>query len=89
MSDNSSTSDERAKIAPPRTAPEADVVLHPDIGYYAGHNKDYRRRVIAAAEAYTRRHVPAIQAALAKAGPAQPQSKVGATLRMPAAEASR
>ena len=70
-------------------APAADVLLHPDIGYYAGHSEDYRRRVIAAAEAYTRAHLPAIRAAFAKAGLAVPQPKAGSTLRMPAAETSR
>ena len=49
-------------------APEADVLLHPNIGYYAGHSEDYRRRVIALAEAYTRAQLPAIRAAL----PAKP-----------------
>lgn len=46
-------------------APEADVMLHPDIGYYAGINKEYRRRVIGLAEAYTRKRMPQIRAALA------------------------
>lgn len=49
-------------------APLADVMLHPDIGYYAGHNEEYRERVIALAERYTRQQLPAIRAALAKAG---------------------
>ena len=49
-------------------APAADVMLHPDIGYYAGHTKAYRQRVIAAAERYTRQRIPAIRAALARAG---------------------
>lgn len=49
-------------------APEADVLLHPDIGYYAGFNEEYRRRVIAAAEAYTRARIPQIRAALAARG---------------------
>ena len=42
----------------------ANIVLHPDIGYYAGHNAEYRRRVIAIAEAYTRKRLPEIRAAL-------------------------
>ena len=45
-------------------APGADVVLHPDIGYYAGFSSSYRRRVIASAEQYTRRMLPRIEAAL-------------------------
>jgi NTE family protein len=51
-----------------REAPEADVLLHPDIGYYAGHSAEYRRRVVAAAESYTRQQLPRIKAALAKMG---------------------
>jgi NTE family protein len=61
-------------------APAADVLLHPDIGYYAGHSAEYRKRVIAAAERYTRERLPAIRAALG-------QSSV--TARIPAGEASR
>jgi NTE family protein len=49
-------------------APEADLMLHPDIGYYAGFNEEYRRRVIATAELYTRERIPAIRKALAAAG---------------------
>jgi NTE family protein len=49
-------------------APQADVVLHPDIGYYAGFKEEYRRHVIAAAEAYTRAHMAQIRAALAAKG---------------------
>lgn len=46
-------------------APQADVLLHPDIGYYAGFSESYRRRVMATAEDYTRAHMPEIRAALA------------------------
>ena len=46
-------------------APFADVLLHPDIGYYAGWSESYRRRVIATAEAYTRTRMPQIREALA------------------------
>ena len=49
-------------------APEADVMLHPDIGYYAGYDEAYRRRVISMAEQYTQERVPAIRKALAAAG---------------------
>lgn len=48
--------------------PPADVLLHPDIGYYAGHDEDYRRRVMQVAERYTREQMPVIRAALARAG---------------------
>jgi NTE family protein len=48
----------------------ADVMIHPDIGYYAGSSVEYRRRLIAIAENATREALPAIQAAIARA--AQP-----------------
>ncbi len=49
-------------------APQADVLLHPDIGYYAGFSTDYRKQVIAAAERYTRDKLPEILAAMKRAG---------------------
>lgn len=55
-------------------APEADLLLHPDIGYYAGFSESYRRRVIAAAESYTRARIPQIRAALAAAAGAPKRS---------------
>jgi NTE family protein len=55
-----------AQIA--RESAEADFMLHPNIGYYAGHSDEYRHRVITIAEAYTRSRMPAIRAALARAG---------------------
>ena len=45
-------------------APEADVLIHPDIGYYAGHSEPYRRRVIAAAYRAAREQLAAIRAAV-------------------------
>ena len=60
--------DERRARQIRHEAPAADVLLHPDIGYYAGHDENYRRRVMQAAERYTREQMPAIRAALAKAG---------------------
>lgn len=74
----------------------ADVVVHPNIGYYAGHTESYRRRVIEIAERVTREQVPAIQVALARAGlspeqsakaPERPQNSP--TARIPVGEASR
>ena len=41
-------------------APLADVMIHPNIGYYAGQSMDYRKRVIAVAERVTRERIPAI-----------------------------
>jgi NTE family protein len=52
-------------------APEADVMIHPDIGYYAGHDEEYRHRVIGIAERFTREEMPKVKAAIAKALPAQ------------------
>ena len=68
-------------------AKDADVVIHPNIGYYAGQSEAYRRRVIAIAERVAREKIPAIHAALARAGefPAQTASMA----RMPSGEASR
>jgi NTE family protein len=66
-------------------APAADVMLHPDIGYYAGHSDEYRKRVIATAERYTREHMPAIRLALQRAGLATQASSA----RAPAGETSR
>ena len=48
-------------------APFADVVIHPNTGYYADVRYDYRVRSIATAEAATRRLLPQIRAAVAKA----------------------
>ena len=56
-------------------AREADILLHPNIGYYAGHDENYRRRVIAAAERYTRDHLPQLKAAFARAGLALPMAQ--------------
>jgi NTE family protein len=60
--------DERRARIVAQEAPGANVLLHPDIGYYAGHTADYRKRVIALAEAYTRKRLPEIKAALGKMG---------------------
>ena len=46
-------------------ARDADVVIHPDTGESAGMSSDYRRQVIAAAEAATREQLGRIQAAIA------------------------
>jgi NTE family protein len=67
----------------------ADVVLHPNIGYYAGHDEAYRRRVMEAAERYTREQVPAIRAAFARAGIPLAALQSASTARTPAGEASR
>jgi hypothetical protein len=61
------------------------VLVHPNIGYYAGHTEAYRRNVIAIAERATREQIPAIKAALARAGVPQNVS----TARRPSGDASR
>jgi NTE family protein len=78
--------DERRAHQVAAEASLADIVLHPNIGYYAGHNDTYRRNVIAIAESYTREQLPAIRAALARAGAAVQNASMG---RMPAGDASR
>jgi NTE family protein len=81
----------RARIVA-QEAPAASVLLHPDIGYYAGHSADYRKRVIAAAEAYTRRRLPEVLAAVRGSNPppvAGDKGQVSGTDRMPAGVASR
>ncbi|MEQ1774457.1 MAG: patatin-like phospholipase family protein [Burkholderiales bacterium] len=42
----------------------ADVLIHPDIGYFAGTSGNYRQRVIAAAAEATRAALPRIRAAM-------------------------
>lgn len=42
----------------------ADVIIHPDLGYYAGTSTEYRRRSIAIAAEATRAALPKIRAAL-------------------------
>lgn len=79
--------DERRARQVALEAPEADIVLHPNIGYYAGHSEAYRRNVIAIAERFTREQVPAIRAALARAGASAAQNV--STARTPSGEASR
>jgi NTE family protein len=43
----------------------ADVLIHPDIGYFAGTSANYRTRVIAAATEATRAALPRIRSAIA------------------------
>jgi NTE family protein len=70
-------------------ASSADVLVHPNIGYYAGHSEAYRRQVIAIAERSTREKMPEILAAYARAGLAAPRPQNSAMARIPAGEASR
>jgi len=68
-------------------APLADVLIHPNIGYYAGESESYRRRVIAIAEDVARKDVARIRTALARAGIDAPQT--ASTARSPSGDASR
>jgi len=77
--------DERRAAQVRAEADEADVLVHPDIGYYAGHTAEYRQRVIAVAAAATRAKLPEIRAAIARAGAAQSSRAAS----MPAAETAR
>lgn len=66
----------------------ADVLIHPDIGYYAGTSGGYRARVIAAAADATRAALPRIRAAVAttaKRAPAARSPAPPATATAPAA----
>ncbi len=72
------TKDERRARQIAAEAPEADLVLHPNIGYFAGHTEEYRRRVIGLAEAYTRAQMPAIRAALARSPQATSMERIPA-----------
>lgn len=70
-------------------AGEADIVIHPDIGYYAGHTEEYRRKVIGLAERATRAQLPAIRARFAQAGMPLPLPPQAGRARIPVGEASR
>jgi NTE family protein len=83
------TKDARRARQVSKEAPQADVLLHPNIGYYAGYKEEYRRRVIAAAESYARWELPAIRAAFERAGIPIPPAQTASTARSPAGEASR
>ena len=80
--------DERRAKQIAAEAPEATLLLHPNIGYYAGHDESYRRRVMEAAERYTREQLPKVRAAFAKAGIALRPQPIS-TVRMPAEDTSR
>lgn len=57
----------------------ADVLIHPDIGYFAGTSTSYRQRVIAVAAEATRAALPRIIAAVAKVRPRQAAPPATAT----------
>ena len=72
--------DERRARQIAAEAPDADLVLHPNIGYFAGHTEEYRRRVIGIAEAYTRAQMPAIRAALARGAQRTSMERIAAVV---------
>ena len=53
-------------------ASHADVIVHPNTGYFTSIRYEYRVRSIAIAEAATKAMLPAIRAAIARAKPANP-----------------
>ena len=61
------TKGRRRALAAEAEAPFADVVIHPNTGYYADVRYEYRVRSIATAEAATRKLLPQIRAAIARA----------------------
>lgn len=70
--------------------PSADVLIHPDLGYYAGSSASYRRRVIAVAAESTRAALPKIRAAMANARDASPVStRAAVPAASPAPQAPR
>jgi NTE family protein len=66
-------------------AAAADVLLHPDLGYYVNPQETGRRRAMALGEAAARRQLDDIRAAFERAGVGQ---AIGSA-RMPSGEASR
>lgn len=70
-------------------AAAADVLIHPDIGYFAGTSAGYRKRVIAAAAEATRAALPRINAALVKAKTTAPPATAAAPPTSPAPPAAR
>jgi len=61
-----STRDRKRAAMVAAESADADVIIHPDLGYYAGIGDDYRRMCIARGERAARLALPAIKAALAK-----------------------
>ena len=72
-------------------ASAADVLIHPDIGYYAGTSGSYRQRVIAAAAEATRAALPRIISAVEKLRPtaAAPSATAAIPPTSPAPPAAR
>ncbi len=77
--------DERRASQVMAEAAEADVLVHPDLGYYAGHTVEYRRRVIDIAAREMRARLPDVRAALARV----PGAQASETASRPSAVAAR
>ena len=74
--------DKRRAVQIVDEARDADVFLHPNIGYDISMREWYRRRVATTAEHYTRERIAQIRAALAR-------DQAVSSARMPSGEASR
>ena len=83
------TKDQRRTAQVRAEAPEADLLLHPNIGYYAGHDAEYRHRVIRIAEQYTRSRIGELRAAYARHGAQLSPAQATSMARTPLGEASR
>jgi len=83
------TKDERRAKQIHAEAPDADVLLHPNIGYYAGHDEKYRHQVIRMAEQYTRAKIAEVRAAYAHHGMQVAPAQATPVARIPSADASR
>ena len=65
------------------------MLLHPNIGYYAGHDESYRHQVIRMAEEYTRSKLGDVRAAFAHHGMRLQPAQSASMARTPAGETSR
>ena len=83
------TKDERRAKQIREEAPAADVLLHPNIGYYAGHDESYRHHVIRVAEEYTRSRLDDVRAAFAHHGMRLQPAQAASNARTPSGETSR
>ncbi|MBM3344250.1 MAG: patatin-like phospholipase family protein [Betaproteobacteria bacterium] len=67
----------------------ADVLIHPEMPYYAGTSSAYRQRTIAAAAEATRAALPRITAAVAKVRTSAPPATATTSPTLPAPPAAR
>ena len=81
--------DRRRAVQIADEAREADVLLHPSIGYDISMREWYRRRVSGTAEAYTRERIPQIRAALSRLNSDAREAQAVSTARIASGEASR